>query len=124
MQEGNDQPALLGDESQKKPKRTRSAPGSSAKRTPARKAGGKKPTKTIDLQVGEPSQGQLLETANRPSDQRNSERTAVDGSARPEVRHSLAEDQGSRSEEKPRANHRTDLASEMNETQQLRPGRN
>jgi transcription termination factor Rho len=119
MPEGNEQPALLGDESEKKPKRTRSAPGSSAKRTPARKAGGKKPTKSIDLQVGEPSQGQLLETANRPSDQKNSERTAVDGSARLEVRHSLAEDQGIRPEERPVANHRTNLASEVNETQEL-----
>jgi transcription termination factor Rho len=124
MPEGNEQPALLGDESEKKPKRTRSAPGSSAKRTPARKPGGKKPTKSIDLQVGEPSQGQLLETANRPSDQRNSERTAVDGSARPEVRHSLAEDQGSRPEERPVANHRTNLASEVNETQELPPAEN
>jgi transcription termination factor Rho len=124
MPEGNEQPALLGDESEKKPKRTRSAPGSSAKRTPARKAGGKKPTKSIDLQVGEPSQGQLLETANRPSDQGNSERTAVDGSVRPEVRHSLAEDQGSQSQERQVANHRTNAASEVNETQELAPAEN
>src|SRR5260370_32875290 len=103
MPEGNEQPALLGDESEKKSKRTRSAPGSSAKRTPARKAGGKKPTKSIDLQVGEPSQGQLLETANRPSDQRNSERTAGDGSARPAGRYSLGEDPPRPPEERARA---------------------
>jgi len=124
MPEGNEQPALLGDESEKKPKRTRSAPGSSAKRTSARRGGGRKPTKSNDQQVGEPSQGQLLETANRPSDQRNYEPTAGDGSVRHDAGHSVAEDQGSRSEERPVANHRTNVASEVNETQELAPAEN
>ncbi len=124
MPEGNEQPALLGDESEKKPKRTRSAPGSSAKRTSARKGGGRKPTKSNDEQVGEPSQGQLLETANRPSDQRNSERTAVDGLVRHDTGHSVAEDQASRSQERPVGNHRTNVASEVNEIQELAPAEN
>jgi transcription termination factor Rho len=48
----------------------------------------------------------------------------VDGSVRHDAGHSVAEDQGSRSEERPVANHRTNVASEVNETQELAPAEN
>ncbi|HEY4780513.1 MAG TPA: hypothetical protein VIH54_01765, partial [Chthoniobacterales bacterium] len=82
MAEANEQPALLGDESEKKPKRSRSAPGSSAKRTPARKSGGRRPTKSNHQGGAEPSQGQLLETAAPAANEQNSELKGADGSVR------------------------------------------
>jgi transcription termination factor Rho len=122
MAEGNEQPALLGDEGEKKPKRSRSAHGSNAKRTPARKSGGKRPTKSNDRGPGELSQGRLLETTP-PSNERNSELTAVDGSVRHDAS-SVTADEHTRLEEKPVASHRTNVASEAGETQEAAPAEN
>jgi transcription termination factor Rho len=124
MAEGNEQPALLGDESEKKPKRSRSAPGSSAKRAPARKTGGKRPTKSNHLGVAEPSQGQLLETAGRPSNEGNSEIKAADGSVRHAADHSVTKNEGARPEEKPIASHRTNAALEVAENPEVAPAEN
>ena len=123
MAEGNEQPALLGDESDKKPKRSRAASGSSAKRTPTRKSGGKRPTKSNDREASAPSQGRLLESA-QPSNERNSELTAVHGSVRQDASRSVAVDENTRLEQKPVANHRTNLASELNEAREVAPDEN
>jgi transcription termination factor Rho len=124
MAEGNEQPTLLGDESEKKPKRSRSAPGSSAKRAPARKTGGKRPTKSNHLEVAEPSQGQLLETAGRSSNEGNSEIKAADGSVRQAADHSVTKNEGARPEEKPIAGHRTNAALEVAESPEAVPAEN
>ena len=124
MAEANEQPALLGDESEKKPKRSRSAPGSSAKRTPARKSSGKRPTKSNHQGVAEPSQGQLLETAGRASNEGNSELKAADGSVRHDMDHPVTKNEGARPEEKPIASHRTNAASEVTESQEMAPAEN
>jgi transcription termination factor Rho len=122
MAEGNEQPALLGEEGEKKPKRSRSAAG--AKRASARKSSGKRPTKSNDQRAGEPSQGQLLETVNRPLNEGNSDLATVDGSVRGDVAHSVAENVVARSEEKPATSHRTNEASEANEAREVAPAEN
>jgi transcription termination factor Rho len=119
MAEGNEQPALLGEEGEKKPKRSRSAAG--AKRASARKSSGKRPTKSNDQRAGEPSQGQLLETVNRPLNEGNSDLATVDGSVRGDVAHSVAENVVARSEEKPATSHRTNEALEANEAREVAP---
>src|SRR3984893_19444269 len=124
MAEGNEQPTLLGDESEKKPKRSRSAPGSSAKRAPARKTGGKRPTKSNHLEIAEPSQGLLLETAGRSSNEGNSEIKAADGSVRQAADHSVTKNEGARPEEKPIASHRTNAALEVAERPETVPAEN
>ena len=49
----------------------------------------------------------------------------MDGSVQHDAGHSVAEDQGSRpEEERPVANHRANVASEVNETQELAPAEN
>jgi transcription termination factor Rho len=115
MAEGNEQSALLGGASEKKPKRSRSGPGSSAKRPPTRRTGGKRPNKSNDRELGAPSQGRLQET---PSDERNSGRTAVDGSVRDDAGRATTADENARFEQEPAAGHRTNSASELNETQE------
>jgi transcription termination factor Rho len=124
MAEGNEQPALLGDESEKKPKRSRSTSGSNAKRTAARRSGGKRPTKPSDRELVAPSQGSLLE-ASRPPNERNSELTAADGSVRPEANRSVIADENTRLERKPPVpSHRTNSASELSEAQEVAPDEN
>jgi transcription termination factor Rho len=125
MAEGNEQPALLGDESEKKPRRSRSAPGSSAKRAPARKTGGKRPTKSSHRGVVEPSQGQLLETtAERSSNAGNSEIRPADGSVRHGTDHLVTKNEGAQPEEKPVASHRTNAALEVAESPEAAPAEN
>jgi transcription termination factor Rho len=124
MAEGNEQPALLGDEGEKKPKRSRSAPGTSAKRAPARKSGGKRPTKSNHSGVAEPSQGQLLETAGRSSNEGNSEIRAADGSVRPGTDHSVTKNESPQPDEKPIASHRTNATLEVAESPEAAPAEN
>jgi transcription termination factor Rho len=124
MAEGNEQPALLGDESEKKPRRSRPAPGSSAKRAPARKTGGKRPTKSNHSGVAEPSQGQLLETAGQSSNEGNSEIGVADGSVRPGADLSVAKNERSQPEERPIASHRTNAALEVAESPEAAPAEN
>jgi transcription termination factor Rho len=125
MAEGNEQPALLGDESEKKPRRSRSAPGSSAKRAPARKTGGKRPTKSNHRGVVEPSQGQLLETTvERSSNEGNSEIRPADGSVRHGTDHLVTKNEGAQPEEKPVASHRTNAALEVAESPEAAPAEN
>jgi transcription termination factor Rho len=125
MAEGNEQPALLGDESEKKPKRSRSAPGSSAKRAPARKTAGKRPTKSNHRGVAEPSQGQLLETtAGRSSNEGNSEIRPADGSVRHGTDHLVTKNESAQPEEKPVASHRTNAALEVAESPEAAPAEN
>lgn len=119
MPEGNEQPALLGEEREKKPKRSRSATGSSAKRTSGRKSGGKRPTKSNDQRASEPSQGQLLESAKAPLNQVSAELTTVDGSIRDDAAHSMPGDDVVLSEERPVANHRTNESLEVNEAREV-----
>jgi transcription termination factor Rho len=121
MAEGNEQSALLGGASEKKPKRGRSASGSSAKRPPARKSGGKRPTKPNDRESGAPSQGRLPET---PSNEGNSQQTAGDGSVRDDAGRAPTADENTRFEQKPVANHRTNSAPELNEAQEMTPDEN
>ncbi|HET9374527.1 MAG TPA: hypothetical protein VFO40_06110, partial [Chthoniobacterales bacterium] len=121
MAEGNEQSALLGGASEKKPKRSRSASGPSAKRPPTRKSGGKRPTKSNDRELGAPSQGMLLEA---PSNERDSEQTAVDGSVRDDTGRAPAADENTRFEQKPAASHRTNSASESNEAREMTPDEN
>jgi transcription termination factor Rho len=116
MAEGDEQPALLGDESDKKPKRSRSTPGSGAKRAPARKASGKRLSKSNSQRPGEPSQGQLLETATRASNAGNSELTAAHVSVRRDADRSVTGD--APPEERPAANDRTNPGSEVTENRE------
>jgi transcription termination factor Rho len=121
MAEGNEQRALLGGESEKKPKRSRSASGSAPKRTPTRKGGGKRPTKSSDGELGAPSQSGLLEAT---SNERPSELTAADGSVRADDTRAVTADEHTRIEQKPVAGHRTDSTSELYEAQEAAPEEN
>jgi transcription termination factor Rho len=119
MAEGNEEPALLGGESEKKPRRGRSVSG--AKRAPNRKSGGKRPAKSNDQEVGAPSQGRLLETT---SNERHSELRAVDGSVRDNASRATTADENTRTEQKPAASHRTDSTAEFSEAPEVAPDEN
>jgi transcription termination factor Rho len=116
MPEGNEEPALVGEERRRKPKRNRSATGSSTKRPPARKSGGKRPAKSSNEIASQPT---LLESVNQPVNEVNTELTTVDGSIRDVAARSVPEGEVVVSEEKPMANHRTNEPAGVNEA---RPG--
>jgi transcription termination factor Rho len=82
MAEGNEQPALLGEdaEPEKRPKRTRSVAGSNAKRTSARRSGGKRPTKSNDQAAS--AAGQLLKKVNEEMPLNETTSRTLDSSAR------------------------------------------
>jgi transcription termination factor Rho len=115
MAEGNEQRALLGGESEKKPKRSRSPSGSGPKRTPTRKGGGKRPTKSNDGELGAPSQSGLL---GATSNERSSEPTAVDGPVRADASRAVAADENTRTEQTAVGSHRTHSTSESYEAQE------
>jgi transcription termination factor Rho len=112
MPEGNEEPALVGEERQRKAKRSRSATGSSTKRAPTRKNGGKRPAKSSNEIANQPS---LLESVNQPVNEVNAELTTVDGSTRDVAARSVPEGDVVLSEEKPMTNHRTNEPAGVNE---------
>jgi transcription termination factor Rho len=122
MAEGNEERALLGGASEKKPKRSRAPSGAGAKRTPTRKGGGKKPTKSNDGESGAPTpQAGLLETA---SNERPLELPAADGSVRGDASRPVTTDEHARIEQKPLASRQTNSNSGFNEGQEAAPDEN
>src|SRR5580693_4457501 len=130
MAEANEQPALLGEDADpgKKPKRTRSAPGSSAKRTPTRKGGGKRPAKSNDHATGGASHpgDQLSETVNEelPLNEATSHVTTSHASARNDAIHSVAGSGAVRAAEKSATGRPMTEPLELNEAREVTPGDN
>ena len=84
MAEGNEQPAVLGAEAEKKPKRSRTATSSQAKRPSTRKSAGKRATKSNNQAASEQSrtEDQSTTVADRPVYEENSGPRTVDVAAR------------------------------------------
>jgi transcription termination factor Rho len=120
MAEGNEQPALLGEEAEpeKRPKRSRSVTGSNAKRTLARKSGGKRPTKSNDQTANEPSppERELSERVTAPLNEANS--ATVNTSARGDAAQPATADRLVRSGEKSVTHHRANEALDLNEVRE------
>jgi transcription termination factor Rho len=128
MAEANEQPALLGEDAEpgKKPRRTRSAPGSNAKRTPTRKGGGKRPVKSNDHATSEPTRPGNSEVVHEelPLNEATSQVTATAASARNNAAQSVAGIEAVRATERSGTDRPAKESPELNESREVAPGEN